>query len=449
MNLDPSPRTPLRVVVAGGGIAGAESLLALRDLVGDRAEIMLVSPSTELVLPPLSVGEAFALSHAPRYELDELLARVGAGHIPGVLAAVDSAQREITLKDGVTVAFDALVIAVGAKPVERVQHATTWWPRSDSETFHGLLRDLEEGYTKRVAFVIPPGAVWPLPLYEIALMTARQVFAMGIDDAELTVITPEALPLALFGAQAATALRDELATAGVRLEAATVARIERGHKPQVVLAPSNRRLEVDRVVALPGVEGPRIPGTTQDEDGFVRVDRYGKMLDADSVWAAGDAVAYPVKFGGLAAQQADAVAADIARSAGVEVAHPSEGRLTLRGVLMTGATPRALGTATDSPSAPKRMWQPAEKVFGEYLTPYLREVNADLDRTREGTGVVVEETLPEQGGGEHEDFHALWREGSRDPDHLRRLGHDIHEYEVRHRQSAEILRDHGQLGGRR
>lgn len=212
----------LRVVVVGGGIAGAEVMLALRALAGDRVTLTLISPATELVLPALMVAEPFALGGALRYPLDDLLARVEGELVAGSLTAVDEPQREIRLHDGTAVSFDALVIATGAMPVARVELATTWWPGSDSEELSGLLRDLEEGYTKRVAFVIPPGPVWPLPLYEIAMMTARQVAGMGIDDAELTVITPEAVPLAVFGAQASTAIGDELQAAGIRLETATV-----------------------------------------------------------------------------------------------------------------------------------------------------------------------------------------------------------------------------------
>ena len=41
----------------------------------------------------------------------------------------------------------------------------TWWPGGDPETYGGLLRDIDEGYSKRIAIVVPPGAVWPLPAY--------------------------------------------------------------------------------------------------------------------------------------------------------------------------------------------------------------------------------------------------------------------------------------------
>jgi sulfide:quinone oxidoreductase len=401
---------PLRVVVAGGGIAAAEVLLALRDLAADRVSLTLVSPSDELVIPALSVAEPFAMGHAQRYALADLLTRVGGDLVAGALATVDAPRREIGLTDGQSLGFDALVIAIGARAVARVEHATTWWPGGDPDTFGGLLRDLEEGYTKRVAFVIPPGAVWPLPLYELALMTAREVSGMGIDDAQLTVITPEAVPLTLFGSATSTALREELDRAGVALHTATVARVAPADPLEVVLQPSTRRLGVDRVVALPGVDGPRIPGTTYNDAGFILVGPHGRMHGADCVWAAGDAIAYPVKFGGLASQQADAVAAQIAAQiaahAGTQPTPPPTG-LKLRGVLMTGATPRAMGAAAEAaPTAHPPLWRPEAKVFGTYLTPYLQSLQPALDAdTAHADGVIVEEALPEVGSDAAQAFH--------------------------------------------
>ena len=39
----------LRVLIAGGGVAGLEALLALRDLAGDRVELTLLSPETDFI----------------------------------------------------------------------------------------------------------------------------------------------------------------------------------------------------------------------------------------------------------------------------------------------------------------------------------------------------------------------------------------------------------------
>jgi sulfide:quinone oxidoreductase len=43
----PTRTTALRVVVAGGGVAALESVLALRSLAGDRVAIELLAPGTD------------------------------------------------------------------------------------------------------------------------------------------------------------------------------------------------------------------------------------------------------------------------------------------------------------------------------------------------------------------------------------------------------------------
>jgi len=72
--------------------------------------------------------------------------------------------------------------------------------------------------------VVPPGAVWPLPAYELALMTAGQAKEMGHDDVTVTVITPERRALSLFGDEASEAVSEELRNAGVELKTGAVAR---------------------------------------------------------------------------------------------------------------------------------------------------------------------------------------------------------------------------------
>ena len=59
----------LRVLIAGGGVAGLEALLALRDLAGDRVELTLLSPETEFVYRPMAVAEPFGRGRADRHPL--------------------------------------------------------------------------------------------------------------------------------------------------------------------------------------------------------------------------------------------------------------------------------------------------------------------------------------------------------------------------------------------
>ena len=80
-----------------------------------------------------------------------------------------------------------------------------------------LLEEIVGGEVRSVAFVIPWGAVWSLPAYELALLTAAHLRERGVKDVDLTLVTPEAEPLQLFGPPASEAVHALLDERGVRL----------------------------------------------------------------------------------------------------------------------------------------------------------------------------------------------------------------------------------------
>ena len=99
------------------------------------------------------------------------------------------------------------------------------------------------------------------------------------------------------------------------------------------------------------------------------------MQGTERVWAAGDGTSFPVKQGGLATQQADAVAEAIAALACAEI-EPEPFRPVLRGVLLTGAGAQYMrheptGGGGEGSTAAHALWWPPSKVGGRYLAPYL------------------------------------------------------------------------------
>src|SRR5215210_2353301 len=194
--------SPIDVVVAGGGVAALEALIALHELAGDRVRSTLVAPESDFAYRPLTVAEPFSLGHAERWSLERIADDFGATLVHDAVAAVMPEQRRLRCASGRELAYDALVVGVGARTERPFERAITFGEPGGRERLDGLLADLEHGYAKSVAFVVPPGTSWPLPLYEIALMTAADVWGMGIDDAQLVFVTPEQAPLSMFGTAA-------------------------------------------------------------------------------------------------------------------------------------------------------------------------------------------------------------------------------------------------------
>jgi sulfide:quinone oxidoreductase len=398
--MSPEPGAPLRVLVAGGGVAGLEALLALRDLAGERVALTLLTPEREFTYRPMSVATPFARGHVQRVELADVARGTGAELVRGAAAAVEADGHAVVLTDGRRLAYDVLLVAVGAATEPAYSRVRTWTPELDQEVFGGLLADLEEGYAKRVAFVVPPGVAWPLPAYELALMTAWDARDMGQDDVEVSVFTYEEAPLGIFGSEASAGLREDLEEAGVTVRPGTT--VEEDPEAPARLQAAGRPLEVQRVVALPRAIARGLGGLPVDERGFIPVDEHGRVDGTADVWAAGDATAFPIKQGGLAAQQADAAAESIAAEAGADVT-PSPFRPVLRGVLLTGRGRQWIrrDLARDDPEGEAErhaLWWPPTKVAGRYLAPYLaKQEEAEFTDADRPAGHLVEFTVEGHG----------------------------------------------------
>jgi sulfide:quinone oxidoreductase len=180
----------LRVVIAGGGVAALETALALADLAPDSTDVTVIAPDTEFVYRPMTVREPFAYSSAHRYPLEPIVHDAGAKLMTGKLGWVDRVTRTIHCEAGESLEYDALMLALGASITKRYTHALTIDDHDLGETMHGLIQDVEGGYIHKLAFVAPGRMAWPLPLYELAMMTAGRAYDMGI-ELETTIVTPE------------------------------------------------------------------------------------------------------------------------------------------------------------------------------------------------------------------------------------------------------------------
>lgn len=359
-----------RVVIAGGGVGAMEALLALRNLAGDRVAITVIAPDDRFTIRALTVAEPFAAGRSDVGAFPELVRAQGAEVRRTTVTSVDHDARIVTCADGESVPYDHLVLAPGARARAPFEHGLTFG-LGDPLAINGLLADAEQGYTNSIAFVVPSELTWSLPLYELALLTASQVQGMGRDIA-LRFFTPEPGALGVFGPEAAAAVAQLFETAGIELHCGTPVAVG---KRQVHLLSTGDVVEVERVVTLPILEGPRLAGVPADAQGFVPVDSYSRVLGLHGVYAIGDAADLLVKQGGLACQQADVAAAHIAHAVGADV--PVEPLApVLRGRLLTGRADRFMRRDLEAPhgaEGEEPLWWPPMKVAGRYLGPWLAD----------------------------------------------------------------------------
>ncbi len=385
-----------RVVVVGGGVAGIEALLALHDMAGDRAKLTLVSDGPDFLYKPLMVEEPFGLDPAERRELAPLAVQLGAELVQGRLAEVDPEGSEIKLADGSEVAFDELVVCIGGSFRPPFPGVTTFPSAETPLRVEELLTSAHVRGNDCVAFVVPPGVVWSLPLYELALMTSRRAAERNYSALRVRVLSVEEAPLAVFGPKASGEIAELLAARKIEFEGNVLLHEEGG---ALVGHPGGEALEGVEVVALAQMAGPGIPGLPEDDAGFIRVDPHGRVQGLEHVYAAGDGTSFPIKQGGLATQQADAAAAHIAKGLGAAVeAEPF--RPVLRGKLLTGDESvhmrfDAAGGGGEGESSPAALWWPPHKISGRYLAPWLYHAEAGLEKPPAGAR-DVEVLLPSE-----------------------------------------------------
>lgn len=368
---------PLRVVVVGGGFAAAEAVLALRAYAGDRVEIELVAAEPRFFFRPATTAALFTDGTVESFELAALAEQAGATLFHDRLEAVAPEVHRIRLASGAQRSYDALVLALGARARAAVPGAVTFRDQRDAGQLERVVDELHAGELSGLAVTVPAGVTWTLPVYELVLLAAAEVERLGLTTT-VTLVTPERRELEVFGAPVNAVVAALLADRDVR--------VIRAAAPRAVDARGLRLADggsvpADRVIAAPALVGQRIAGVPAGFGGFVHTRAWGRVEGLADVYAAGDMTSFPVRQGGLAAQQADAVAAAIALRAG---AGPPMPPLTsvLRAQLFGAPEPLFLQATLDQDGRPiaggsqvysEAPWWPHGTLFGRHVTPWMAE----------------------------------------------------------------------------
>jgi sulfide:quinone oxidoreductase len=359
-----------RIVVAGGGVAGLEACLALRSFLGeDDLSIELLCREDRFEYRPLAVLEPFDGAPAWSMELERFAADQDVRLVRDALAAVAPDRHEAITAYSGRLPYDALLVCVGARAVRALPGAISFRGGRDAAAVRAAIDALRPGDRGTIAFAVPFGAFWTLPLYELAILTAAHLHSRGV-RAHVIMTSPEAAPLEAFGTAASTAVARLLDVRGIEFVGRSIAIAADAGEVEL---DDGRRLQAGAVITLPGLVGRRVPGLRQDAAGFIAVDDHGRVSGVDGVYAAGDITSFPLKQGGLATQQADAAAEAVLAALGLPIV-PRPFEPMLNGVLYTDREPAYLRARLDGRGTeprPYAMWWPPSKIAGRHLGPYL------------------------------------------------------------------------------
>jgi sulfide:quinone oxidoreductase len=179
-----------------------------------------------------------------------------------------------------------------------------------------------------------------------------------------------------FGGQVSEAVSELLHRGDIRVATnVSVERLDGG-----ALLASGKEVGADVVVVTPRLSGPAIPGLPADVHGFLPITKRCEVPGTEGVYAVGDATDFPVKFGSIAAQHADAAAQAIAARAGAPVS-PTPFDNVVHGFLLGGRKEPVLyftariegGRAVKSDASLRPTFSHDPKIAPRYLAPYLDE----------------------------------------------------------------------------
>lgn len=310
-----------RIVVLGGGFGGLEALFYLKHVLGDRADLSLVTDRPYFVFKPNTIYIPFG--EAPeKYEIDLLrpLKKQSIDLVQSTVRNIIPSTNSVETEKG-PITFDYLVVATGAKmrPEEvpgLAEHAVTVWTPDDMlvlrDRISRVIDRAKQGKRSRVLFLVPPNNRCSGPLYEMVCMLDTYLRRQGCRESiDLVFATKEDAFIEAFGPRLNTVVSEEFESR--RIEG-HITHIVKEVDATCVRFQNGAEIPYDLLISFPPYAAAcSFPALPSDDRGFVNVDPSSRrVMGSDRVYAVGDAGNFPIKQAFLALLQADAAADHIA-----------------------------------------------------------------------------------------------------------------------------------------
>ncbi len=306
------------ILVLGGGFAGVVAAERLAKSLGDEHQITLVSRKSRFVFYPALVRLAFGRCEPDdiSYDLRTAMLSRYVRFVEATVARVDPQARKVVLTGGDIageIKYDYLLFALGRRlATERVpgffEHAHHLLGVDAAMRFGEAVKEFRGGHA---VIGSCPGARLEVPVYETAFALARRLDEQQI-RARISIINPDYPSQHPAGADLARALQPALEAHHIEtLADFPISEVE----AELVRAEDGREIEYDLLMLVPPFEGTSaLAGTgLTDDEGFVRVDHTMRVIGAERMYAAGDAVYFSgPKLGHMAVRQGEIAAENLA-----------------------------------------------------------------------------------------------------------------------------------------
>lgn len=310
----------MHILILGAGYAGLRVALELDKLLVGRenlAQVTLVDqhPYHELVVMLHLTATAAASTRDTIIPLERILKRGNVQVRQGRVAQIVPLQRQVLLDNGEPIAYDRLVIALGAHtsydgvPGAR-EHTFSLRTYDEALRLRDHIRSCFADAAKTTdptelrilsTFAIVGGGYTGCQLAgELADWVTKLSKDFGVPRSEVRIAMVERGHLLLnqFGKWATREAERVLDRRGVSIYLDTI--VERV-EPRALYVQDRRVLRAATIVWAGGVRAPELlakSGLPTDQQGRVLVDRYLRVQDQALIFAAGDCAHIPAPFGG-------------------------------------------------------------------------------------------------------------------------------------------------------
>lgn len=306
-----------QIVILGGGTGGAAAANVLQKTLPPGQRITLVDKNENhcflASLPLLAVGRREAAQITRPLQS---LQRGNTHFLQAVVKAINPEEKTVETEGGL-LNYDYLIIALGARrSVEaipgQVQFAHNPYDLNQAALLHKALTRFTRGQLVLFISGLPfTGAIAP---YELAFLLREYFDKRGLAErVRLVFVTPEKFPLEKGGLTTSHQYLRLFQKRRIRvITRSQVQAVERN----ALLLQEGRRIPADFIIGIPLHFGPSLFSNSAlaDEQGWLKADRHTLAMEAEGVYAIGDAVGHPSlpKVGFFAHYEAEVVARNIA-----------------------------------------------------------------------------------------------------------------------------------------
>lgn len=290
------------IIVLGGGIGGLVAANELKKKIGNKARVVLIDKNKTHVYAPSFLYLMLGKRQAAKIQKPlSLLKRKGVEVVNEEVMKIDPENKKVVMASG-DYKYDYLIISLGADlaPEKIKGLAASGYNLYDLREVERLRDDLKNFSGGKVVIVVSSLPFkCPAAPYEAAFLLNENFLKKGIrDKTEISIFTPETLPMPAAGPENGKVIRAMLETKNIKFNPEVrLVSVDPDKKELIFDKDGNENF--DFLIYIPPHQGPKVVKDSNigNEMGWIPVDKRTLKTKYENVFAIGDIAAITLVSG--------------------------------------------------------------------------------------------------------------------------------------------------------